>query len=51
MVTAVVVITKDQGAGTGDQILTATVAAAGAALVGFILYLCLPRREEIEEIR
>src|SRR5262249_36159134 len=51
MVTGVVVVTRQEGASDTEQIVTAVLAAVGAVLVGFVLYLCLPRREEIEEIR
>jgi NADH-quinone oxidoreductase subunit H len=51
MVTAVIVIARDQGAGTGDILLTAGAAAVAAVGIYLILMLCVPKREEIEEIR
>jgi NADH-quinone oxidoreductase subunit H len=51
MVTAVIVIARDQGAGTVDILLTAGAAAVGAVGIYLILMLCVPKREEIEEIR
>jgi NADH-quinone oxidoreductase subunit H len=51
MVTAVIVIAQDQQAGTFDILLTAGAAAIGAVLIYGILMLCVPKRDEIEEIR
>jgi NADH-quinone oxidoreductase subunit H len=51
MFTGIIVVARDQGAGDIDVLVTGVLAAAGGALVLGILYLCIPKRDEIEEIR
>jgi NADH-quinone oxidoreductase subunit H len=52
MVTAVIVIAREEGAGTVDMIITVGAASIGAVLVYVILMLCVPKKgEHIEEIK
>ncbi len=51
MVTAVVVIAKEGDPDTWDVILTAGGVLVGVGIVSGVLYLCIPQREEIEEIK
>ena len=47
MVTAVIVVTRKEGAGTFDTVITVGT-VAGALLIYFILMACVPKRDEIE---
>jgi NADH-quinone oxidoreductase subunit H len=49
MITGVIVVARDQGAGTLDIVLTGLGAAIGAVAVYFLLMACVPKREEREE--
>ncbi len=51
MITAVIVIAREDGAGTVDILITAAAALAGAGVILGVLYLCIPKREEIKEIK
>ena len=51
MITAVIVIAREDGAGTVDILITAGAALVGALVILGVLYLCIPKREEIEEIK
>jgi NADH-quinone oxidoreductase subunit H len=52
MVTAVIVVARDEGAGTVDMAITVFAAAVGAVLVYVILMLCVPKKgEHVEEIK
>ena len=51
MVTAVIVVTRKEGAGTLDTVITVGGTVAGALLIYFILMACVPKRDEIEEIK
>jgi len=52
MVTGVVIVARDSYRAHGwDLVITALCSAVGAALVLGVLYLCIPKREEIEEIK
>jgi NADH-quinone oxidoreductase subunit H len=51
MVTAVIVVTRKEGAGTLDTVITVAGTVAGALLIYFILMACVPKRDEIEEIK
>jgi len=51
MITGVIVVTQEEKPGTWDWVLTIGGVLVGVALVLGLLYLCLPKREEIEEIK
>jgi len=51
MITGVIVIARNEGAGTLDIILTGAGAAIGAVAVYFVLMACVPKRGEVEEIK
>jgi NADH-quinone oxidoreductase subunit H len=49
MLTAVIVVARDEGAGTLDMIVTVVAATVGAILVYALLMACVPSRKEMEE--
>lgn len=51
MITAVLKVAQDVGAGAIDIIITAACALVGGFVILGILYLCIPKREEVEEIK
>jgi NADH-quinone oxidoreductase subunit H len=51
MVTAIIVVARDQGAGTVDMVITVVAATIGALAVYGLLMLCVPKRGEVEEIK
>jgi NADH-quinone oxidoreductase subunit H len=51
MITGVIVVARNEGAGTLDIILTGAGAAVGAVAVYFVLMACVPKRGEVEEIK
>jgi NADH-quinone oxidoreductase subunit H len=51
MITGVIVIARKDGAGTVDIIITAVACLVGAAIILGVLYLCIPNRDEVEDIK
>jgi NADH-quinone oxidoreductase subunit H len=51
MLTAVVVVARHEGASTLDTVITVLASVAGVLLIYFILMACVPKRDEIEEIK